>query len=132
MLRRLGTYWIGILIVTLSLTSCSLLEKVATDAVLGPDKGLSVDANVAKGDAEGEQSVAQNANTAVSVGANRESTEVFEGPVETVVNESPLGTFEIILIVLLAGWAIPSPSEMVNGLVRNLRHLGSLGTTKHN
>ena len=121
MLRRLGTYWIGILIVTLSLTSCSLLEKVATDAVLGPDKGLSVDANVAKGDAEGEDSVAQNANTAVSVGANKESTEVFEGPVDTVINESPLGYFELILLVLLAGWAIPSPSEMVQGPLRLFR-----------
>ena len=130
MLKRLGKYWIGILIVTLSLSSCSLLQSAAMDALGAPQSGLSVDANVAKGDAEGEDSVAQNANTAVSVGANRESTEVFEGPVETVVNESPLGTLELILLVLLAGWAIPSPSEMVNGLVRNLRHLGSLGTTK--
>jgi len=123
MLKKLGVYWIGILIVTLSLTSCSFLQSLATDAIMGPEKGLSVDANVSKGDAEGDDSVVQNANTAVSVGANKESTEVFEGPVETVVNESSLGTFELILLVLLAGWAIPSPSEMINGFISQVRSL---------
>ena len=93
------------------------------EAVGASQDGLSVDANVAKGDAEGEDSVAQNANTAVSVGANRESTEVFEGPVDTVINESPLGYFELILLVLLAGWAIPSPSEMINGFISQVRSL---------
>ena len=121
MLKRLGMYWIGILIVPLSLSSCSALTSLAADALTGSQDGLSVDANVAKGDAEGEQSVAQNANTAVSVGANKESTEVFEGPVDTVINESPLGIFELILLVLLAGWAIPSPSEMVQGTFRLFR-----------
>jgi len=130
MLKRLGVYWIGILMLTLSLSSCSALTSLAADALTGSQDGLSVDANVAKGDAEGEDSVAQNANTAVSVGANKESTEVFEGPVETVVNESSLGTFELILLVLLAGWAIPSPSEMVTGLARNLRHLRNPDSTK--
>lgn len=105
-------------LIVIPLSSCSLLQSLATDALTGSQDGLSVDANVAKGDAEGEDSVAQNANTAVSVGANRESTEVFEGPVDTVINESPLGVLELIVIVLLAGWAIPSPSEMVQGTIR--------------
>jgi len=110
-----------LILIVIPLSSCSLLQSMATDALTGSQDGLSVDANVAKGDAEGEDSVAQNANTAVSVGANKESNEVFEGPVETVVNEAGLGIWETILIVILAGWAIPSPGEMMRGTVANLR-----------
>lgn len=109
-------------IITLTLSSCSLLQDMATDALLGSDKGLDVDANVGQAKTEGEENVAQQANTAVSVkGGNRE--EVFEGEVGTVINESPLGTFELILLVLLAGWAIPSPSEMLKGLVSSFAFL---------
>lgn len=108
------------LILTISLSSCGTLAGKVADVALGGAKpGLEVDANVAKGDAEGEDSVAQNANTAVSVGGA--SKEVYEGAIGTVVNESGLKLYELLLLVLLAGWAIPSPAEMVLGSMRVLR-----------
>lgn len=110
------------LILTISLSSCSGLDLVkgAADMALGgPQTGVEVDANVAKGDAEGEDSVAQNANTAVSVGGA--SKEVYEGAIGQVVNEAGLPIHVLLLVVLLAGWAIPSPAECILGGVRVVR-----------
>lgn len=106
----------------LTTSSCSLLQEAAVGALTGASKsGVEANANIAKGDAEGEDSVAQNANTAVSIGANKETAQSFAAPVDQVVNESGLKWWELGLIVLLAGWAIPSPAEMLSGLVRVVR-----------
>lgn len=106
------------LALTLALSGCSLLASKAMDALGGTQSGLSVDANVSKGDAEGQDSVAQNGNTNVSAGVTqrREESVAYSGPVERVVNNEGLDMWELGLIVLLAGWAIPSPSEMVKGM----------------
>ena len=85
----------------------------------GPEKGLEVDANVGQAKTEGDDSVAQNANTAVSVGGG--SKEVFEGAVGQVVNEAGLEIHELLLLVLLAGFAIPSPPELLRGTARAVR-----------
>jgi len=105
------------LFLTISLSSCSALAPLAKDAILGGAKqGIEARANISKGDAEGDDSVAQNANTAVSV--DNGTKEVFEGPVGQVVNEAGMPIHVLLLLVLLAGWAIPSPEEMGHGLVR--------------
>lgn len=109
-------------IITMTLTSCSTLAPIASDMLLGgAKKGLSVDANAGQAKTEGDNSVAQNANTALSVDAGR--TETFEGPVGQVVNEAGLPIHVLLLLVLLAGWAIPSPEEMGHGVVRIIRAL---------
>ena len=97
-----------------------MLAGKALDAVTGQDSGLSVDANVSSGDAKGENSVAQNGNTNVSAGVTQKKEEsvAYSGPVEKVVNNEGMGMWELALLVLLAGWAIPSPSEMVKGMLR--------------
>ena len=107
----------------LSLTACSALDVakgIAKATVLGPQSGLEVDANVGQAKTEGSDSVAQNANTAVSV-AGGKTEENFEGPVGQVVNEAGLEWHELLLLVLLAGWAIPSPTEMLLGFARTSR-----------
>ena len=102
-------------------TACSGIAGKAAELALGrPQTGLEVDANVGQAKTEGEDSVAQNANTAVSV-AGGKSEENFEGPVGQVINEAGLEIHELLLLVLLAGWAIPSPSEMMIGFARALR-----------
>ena len=108
---------------TLILSSgCSMLAEKALDTALGgPEKGVEVDANVGQAKTEGDGSVAQNANTAVQLDNRRE--EVFEGSVGTVVNEAGIPIHVLLLIVLLAGWAIPSPEEMGHGLIRLIRAL---------
>jgi hypothetical protein len=95
-------------------------KEVAKSAVLGPQSGLEVDANVGQAKTEGDDSVAQNANTAVSVGGGTKG--VYEGAVEQVVNEAGLEWHELLLLVLLAGWAIPSPAEMFLGVARTGRN----------
>ena len=107
-----------LLCLMLTLSSCSTLAPMLADAVLPDGGGVEVDANVSKGDAEGEDSVAQNGNTNVSVDAGEEQT---YGSVEKVVNESGLPFHVLLLMCLLAGWAIPSPEEMGHGIVRLIR-----------
>lgn len=95
--------------------SCSALKSLATDALLG-NKGVSVDANAGK--AETTDGVAQQANTAVAVGGTKK--ENYNAPIDTVVNEEGFKWWELMLIVLLAGWAIPSPSEIVRGVTTHI------------
>jgi hypothetical protein len=95
------------------------VKSAAKSAVLGPKAGLEVDANVGQAKTEGDDSVAQNANTAVSVDGGSE--ENYEGPIGQVVNEAGLELHELLLLVLLAGFAIPSPPELLRGIARCLR-----------
>jgi hypothetical protein len=106
------------------LSSCSAMDVVkegAKAALGGAKPGLELRANLGKGEAEGDQSIAQNANTALSGQVNETSNETFEGPVGQVTNEAGLKIHELLLLVLLAGWAIPSPAEMLYGVVRATR-----------
>ena len=106
-----------IMLMSLSLSSCAALAPLAKDVLLGgAQKGIEAKANVGQAKTEGDDSVAQNANTAVSLDAG--TKEVFEGPVGQVVNEAGMPIHVLLLLVLLAGWAIPSPEEMGHGLVR--------------
>lgn len=107
------------------LSSCSAMDVVkegAKAALGGSQPGLEVRANLGKGEAEGDQSIAQNANTAVSGQVNETSNETFEGPVGQVINEAGLEIHELLLLVLLAGWAIPSPAQMVLGFAKVIRN----------
>lgn len=108
------------IIMTLSLTSCAALAPLAKDVLLGgAQKGIEAKANIGQARSTGDDNVAQNANTAVSLDAG--TKEVFEGPVGQVVNEAGMPIHVLLLLVLLAGWAIPSPEEMGHGLVRLIR-----------
>ena len=101
------------------------MKSAAKSAVLGPKAGLEVDANVGQAKTEGDDSVAQNANTAVSVEGGK-TEENYEGPIGQVVNEAGLELHELLLLVLLAGFAIPSPPELLRGIARCLRECWDL------
>ena len=112
------------IIVTVLLSSCSALAPIAKDAILGGAKpGLELRSSISKGDAEGDSSVAQNASTAILVDTGMEGT--YEGPVGTVVNEGEIPIHLLIILILLAGWAIPSPSEMGKGCLKAVQVLRS-------
>ena len=117
---QLRSALIGITL-TILLSSCSTLGPMAKDALLGSEKGMKLSANISKGDAEGRRSASQNANTAILVDTGMEGT--YEGPVGTVVNEGELPIHLLITLILLAGWAIPSPSEMGKGCVNAVRSI---------
>lgn len=109
---------------TTTLSSCSALAPLAKDALLGgAQRGIEARANISKGDAEGRDSVAQNANTAVSV--DNGTREVFEGSVDTVINEAGIPMPVLLMLLLFAGWVIPSPEEMGHGVIRLIRALRS-------
>lgn len=109
---------IGVCLILLN-SGCSAVTELAKDSLLGGDKGLSVDANAGQAKTEGEESVAQQANTAVTL--QNKKAQTYESPVSTVVNEAGLEWWELGIIILLAGWAIPSPVEMLRGLIELFR-----------
>lgn len=98
------------------LSSCGTIPELVKDAVLPDGKGVDVTANVGKVESEG---VAQQGEVAVAIAPREEST--YSAPIETVVNESGLSWWEFLAVVLLAGWAIPSPAEMLRGIVEAVR-----------
>ena len=113
-----------IVLCTLMMISCTglggeALKQVAGAAIGERTAGIQARINAGKGEAGGDQSVAQNANTALSGQVNTTSD---YGDVGKVVNESGLKLHELLLLVLLAGWAIPSPSEMLLSMVRVVRN----------
>ena len=116
------------ILIATTASGCSAIAPLAKDVLLGgAQKGIAVDANAGKAEAQGDSGVAQNANTAVSVTSGQK--EVFEGPVGTVINEAGMPIHILLLLVLLAGWAIPSPEEMGHGLVRIIRALTGRSTS---
>lgn len=113
-----------IVLSTMMMISCTglggeALKQVAGAAIGERRAAIEARINAGKGEAEGDQSVAQNANTALSGQVNTTSD---YGEVGKVVNESGLKLHELLLLVLLAGWAIPSPSEMLLSMVRVVRN----------
>jgi len=107
------------LLLSLLLTSgCSGVGKLVKDAVLPDGGGVDVTANVGK--VETEKGNAQQGETNVAIAPVEEN--VYTAPIETVVNESGLSWWEFLAVVLLAGWAIPSPGEMLRGIVTAFRN----------
>jgi hypothetical protein len=118
---RLRSVQIGVITMTLMTSGCSMLPGLAKSALTGSKPAVEASVNVSKGDAEGDGSAAQNANTAILVDTGYEGT--YEGPIGTVVNEGELPIHLLIALILLAGWAIPSPSEMGRGCLNAVRVL---------
>lgn len=111
-----------VLLLTMSLSSCSAIAPLAKDMLLGgAQKGIEARINAGKAETRGDDSVAQNANTAVSLEVEEDTIETFQGPVGQVINEAGLEMHELLLVILLAGWAIPSPTEMLYGLISAIR-----------
>lgn len=113
-----------IVLSTMMMISCTglggeALKQVAGAAIGERRAAIEARVNAGKGEARGDQSVAQNANTALSGQVNTTSD---YGDVGKVVNESGLKLHELLLLVLLAGWAIPSPTEMLLSMVRVVRN----------
>lgn len=103
--------------IALSLSSCGTIPELVKDAVLPDGKGVDVTANVGK--VETEKGSAQQGETNIALTPVDEIE--YQAPIDTVVNESGLEWWELAVIVLLAGWAIPSPGEMLRGILRFLR-----------
>lgn len=109
-------------LILLTSSGCSTVGSMVADAVLPGKGGVNVTASVSKGDAEGKGSVAQNGNTNVALEGGEQTYE----SVATVINEYGMPLHILLMFVLLAGWAIPSPSEMGSSLLRGISLLRNL------
>ena len=108
---------IAAMLLTVSLSSCGTIPELVKDAVMPDKSGIDVNANVGK--VETEKGSAQQGETNIALTPVDEIE--YQAPIDTVVNESGLEWWELAVIVLLAGWAIPSPAEMLRGILRFLR-----------
>ena len=97
-----------LLSVVLFLGGCTALDA-AKFLMPSASKGLDVDAELVVGDKQ------EDINTQVG-----DRTEQRAGSI-TNVNDIPFSY--VLLFMLMAGWAIPSPSEMGKGIVRFLKLL---------
>ena len=116
-MKRTLTKTTAAIAIVLCLSSCGTIPELVKDAVLPDGGGVDVTANVGK--VETEKGSAQQGETNIALTPVDEIE--YQAPIDTVVNESGLEWWELAVIVLLAGWAIPSPGEMLRGMIRFLR-----------
>lgn len=114
-MRRTLIKTVAVISISLALSSCSTIADKVVDAVVpGGDSGIDVTANVGK--VEAEKGSAQQGEVNLAVAPIEETN--YSAPIDTVVNESGLKWWEFAALILLAGWAIPSPAEMLEGIIR--------------
>ena len=98
---------------TLMLSGCSTLGVIGS--FFGSDTGTEVNTNAQVGKENTQQLVGKQEN----IGNNAQITEAdtsnkVQGT--QIINEQ-VPFWLIVILVLLAGWAIPSPQEMARGII---------------
>lgn len=104
----------SILFASIFLAACSWTDalKLLTPAA---SQGISADAEVTVGKKEEDNDV----NTTVQVGGDKSESQTAEKIVNNT--DERMSPWVLLLIVLLAGWAIPGPYEMVKGIRKVFR-----------
>jgi hypothetical protein len=106
-----------VLLFALTLSGCSTLGMVG--GLFGDDSGTEVNTNAQIGKENTQNNAAVQANTEASGEAQvADQANKIEG---TQIINSDLPPWILIMIALLAGWAIPSPMEMALGIVNFFR-----------
>ena len=106
-----------VLVLSLSLSGCSSLGMVS--GLFSDDGGTDVNTNAQVGKENTQQVVAAQTNTDAS-GEAQVADQANRVSGTQIINEE-LPPWVLILIALLAGWAIPSPMEMALGIVNFFR-----------
>ena len=107
------------LLLVVTLSGCSTLGVIGS--FLGSDSGTEVNTNAQVGKENTQQLVGKQEN----IGDNAQITEAdtsnkVQGT--QIINEQ-VPFWLIVILVLLAGWAIPSPQEMARGIINFTRML---------
>ena len=106
-----------VLILALTLSGCSTLGAIG--GLFGDDGGTDVNTNAQVGKKNTQNNAVVQANTEASGEAQvADQANKVEGT--QIINEK-LPPWVLIMIALLAGWAIPSPMEMALGIVNFFR-----------
>jgi len=106
-----------ILVFVVALSGCSSLGMVT--GLFSDDGGTDVNTNAQVGKENTQQIVANQTNTEAT-GEAQVAEEANRVTGTQIINEK-LPPWVLILIALLAGWAIPSPMEMALGIVNFFR-----------
>lgn len=106
-----------ILLLTVPLSACSGFSMLS--GLLGDDGGTDVNTNAQVGKENTQQIVAAQTNTEAS-GEAQVAEQANKVSGTQIINEK-MPPWVLILIALLAGWAIPSPMEMALGIVNFFR-----------
>jgi hypothetical protein len=105
------------LLLAVSLSGCSSFGMLS--GLLGDDGRTDVNTNAQVGKENTQQLVANQTNTEAS-GEAQVADQANKVSGTQIINEN-LPPWVLILIALLAGWAIPSPMEMAIGIVNFFR-----------
>ena len=106
-----------ILVLALSLSGCSTLDMVG--GLFSDDGGTDVNTNAQIGKENTQNTAAIQANT--EAGDDAQIADQANEVTGTQIINSELPPWVLIMIALLAGWAIPSPMEMAIGIVNFFR-----------
>jgi hypothetical protein len=106
-----------VLVLTLMLSGCSTFGMVS--GLFGDDSGTEVNTNAQIGKENTQNNAAIQANT--EAGDNAQIADQANAVTGTQIINSDLPPWVLIMIALLAGWAIPSPMEMALGIVNFFR-----------
>lgn len=108
------------------LTGCSMMGPVGdiAEALTGggagrDDNSINTEVDVPVQTGDGEQR-----NDTVEVGT--QGDRITNAVADTIVNNEQIPLEYILLLLILAGWAIPSPSEMAKGTLNFLKGLFTL------
>jgi hypothetical protein len=105
------------LLLAVSLSGCSSFGMIS--GLFSDDGGTDVNTNAQVGKENTQQLVANQTNTEAS-GEAQVADQANKVSGTQIINEN-LPPWVLILIALLAGWAIPSPMEMALGIVNFFR-----------
>lgn len=98
----------------ISLVGCETIAKTAGRAVLGASgKGITADAEVTVGKKEEDNDV----ETEVRIGEKTQKAQTINN------NDTGPDGYIILLLVLLAGWAIPGPLATMRGIRKGWKAL---------
>ena len=106
-----------VLLLSVTLSGCSSFGMIS--GLFSDDGGTDVNANAQIGKENTQQVAAVQTNT--KTGDEAQIADQANKVTGTQIINSELPPWVLILIALLAGWAIPSPMEMALGIVNFFR-----------
>ena len=106
-----------VLVLALTLSGCSTMGMIG--GLFGDDSGTEVNTNAQVGKENTQNNAVVQANT--EAGDNAQIADQANAVTGTQIINSDLPPWILIMIALLAGWAIPSPMEMALGIVNFFR-----------
>jgi len=108
---------LSIFVLSFALSSCSTMGMIG--GLFSDDGGTDVNANTQIGKENTQQVAAVQTNT--KTGDDAQIADQANEVTGTQIINSELPPWVLIMIALLAGWAIPSPMEMALGIVNFFR-----------